>query len=142
MLKLYSNNKLIFLQVVVLLLLCFTALCFTAVYLTSDKPNNVSFSKLNTEATVQIGDTFTVVLDDGQYPKVRDYKWDLVKLPNNSHYASWKTIPYTASGNYHPGKCQFVFNAIYPGEETISFVFSESYYHNATNTFNITVITV
>lgn len=130
-----NKNKVIVLGVAFLL-------CVTAVYLTSDKPNNVSFSKLNTEATVQIGDTFTVVLDDGQYPKVQDYKWNLVKTPNNSRYISWKTIPYAASGNYHPGKCQFVFSALYPGEETISFVFSKSYYHNATNTFNITVTTV
>ena len=130
-----DKNKVIILSVVLLL-------CVAAVYLTPNKPNEVSFSKLNTEATVQIGDTFTVVLDDGQYPKVRDYKWDLVELPKNSHYASWGTIPYTESLNYHPGKCQFVFNAVYPGEEIISFVFSESYYHNTTNTFNITVTTV
>lgn len=125
------------------LILCITILiCVFTYFLMFDEPDNLSFSKLNTEDTVQVGDTYTVILDNGQYPAERKYKWDLVKCPTNSRYNAWKYLPYTSSSNYHPGQCKFTFTAIFPGTETISFVFSESYYHNATNTFNITITTV
>lgn len=128
----YSNkNKVIIVGVLLLL-------CVATVYLTTNKPNDVSFSKLNTEATVQIGDTFTVVLDDG----AQNYKWNMVHSPKNSRLMLWEHIIYPHSVNYHPGTCKYTFRANFPGEETISFVFSKSYYHNATDTFNITVTTV